>query len=374
MVKLFKLQDRYQAFRRRSRKRSGEPRGVFLVSSGGLGDTVLFSLVLPRFMALAGDDEPVTVLLQKGSDKMSFLFPPEVDVDTVDFARLRQDLAYRREVTERLYAANFRLVVDTDYLRHPHLDEALVTACDAPETLAMEPRSWPKYDAELQANRKLYDRLFDSGAIHVDKVLRWHRFADWLTGTEAPLHPFRLPDNHLPPPAHEPAPLVMIQPFSAKKEKQSPVALYRRIVETLPPHYRVAVTGAPSDLERNPEYRDLLALPNVDFDGSSFHDLVPRLRAADLVISVDTACMHLAVVVGAPTLCLASAAYVGEMVPYDAALAPPNVRFIYQTMPCEGCLGTCSLPPERGMFPCVARLDSDTILATVREFLGAGLT
>jgi ADP-heptose:LPS heptosyltransferase len=91
-----------------------------------------------------------------------------------------------------------------------------------------------------------------------------------------------------------------------------------------------------------------------------------------LVISVDTALMHLAVAVGAPTLCLASAAYVGEIVPYPSAMTPENVRFVYQSMECEGCLGDCSLPPEDGMFPCVAGLDEADVLTQVNNLLGIG--
>ena len=97
--------------------------------------------------------------------------------------------------------------------------------------------------------------------------------------------------------------------------------------------------------------------------------MVPLLRSADLVISVDTALMHLAVALGAPTLGLASAAYVGEIVPYDAAITPDNAFFMYTSMPCEGCLGDCVLPAENGMFPCVARLKQDEILAKVEELI-----
>lgn len=368
-MKLFKLQDRIQAFGRRSRQRPGDPRGILLISSGGLGDTVLFALILPRFMDLAGDGEAVTVLLRTGSDKMAFLFPPGVAVEFVEFDRFRKDLTYRRDTSEWLFSSNFRLVVNTDFLRHPHMDEALVSSCEAAEAVAMEPRLWPKYGAELKAAREKYDRLFESGATHIDKVLRWHQFANWLSETEAPLPIFRIPDDRLPPPARQPAPRVIIQPFSAVHEKQSPVDLYKRIIEALPGGTSIAITGAPSDLEGNSEYKELLDLPHVEFDGATFFDLVPRLRAAELVISVDTACMHLAVVVGAPTLCIASAAYVGEIVPYDPSLAPDNIRVLYQTMPCEGCLGACSLTPENGMYPCVARLDADSVVQAACEML-----
>jgi ADP-heptose:LPS heptosyltransferase len=129
------------------------------------------------------------------------------------------------------------------------------------------------------------------------------------------------------------------------------------------------MTGAERDLEVNGDYRPLLEMPGVEFDSSGFADLVALLRAATLVISVDTALMHLAVAVGAPTLGLASAAYVGEIVPYDPAIAPDNARFVYHSMPCEGCLGACIHPAEDGMFPCVARLDEGQIISEVREMM-----
>jgi ADP-heptose:LPS heptosyltransferase len=163
--------------------------------------------------------------------------------------------------------------------------------------------------------------------------------------------------------------LVLIQPFSAVKKKQSPASIYARIIEALPAGRRVVVTGTQGDLERNPEFLPLLKLPGVEFDQSTFADLAPLLGAARLVISVDTALMHLAVAVGAPTLCLASAAFVGEIVPYDPAITPSNANFVYHSMPCEGCLGVCVLPAEEGVFPCVARLDGDEVITKVKELM-----
>jgi len=354
---------------RRLTPRLGAASGVLLISSGGHGDTVLFAHVADRFQELAKDGEPVTVLLRSDAMKMAFLLPSGVVAKGVDFKRLRNDLAYRREVTDALFNANYRLLVHTDYLRHPDLDEALVAAAQAGEAVAMEPRPWRKYDARLNRNRGLYGRLFDSGPADLNKVLRWSNFTDWLLGAEQPPPKAILPVSSLPPPADD-GPAVIIQPFSAVKQKQSPPALYWRIIESLAPGTRIALTGTQGDLEVNSEFQTLLDLPGVYFDTSNFEDLVPKLRAAKLVISVDTALMHLAVAVGAPTLCLASAAYVGEIVPYEPAITPDNARFIYHSMPCEGCLGNCIHPPEDGMFPCVAQLNEAQIMAQVLEIMG----
>lgn len=371
MAAFARIVDSWMALERRLCRRAAAPSGVLLLSCGGLGDTVLFALVLPRLIRLARAGEAVTVLLRRDAAKMAFLFPPEITVLPVDFGRLAKSAAYRAATQRDLFHANYRLVVTTDFLRHPRLDEALVAACAAPETAAMEPRPWPKYAAALARNRALYARRFDSGGIHVDKLVRWTRFADWLTGeTQAPPR-VRLPEALLPPPEAGDAPTVMIQPFSAVTLKQYPVDLYERVIGRLPAGTRVAILGAPGDLDRNPEYRRLLERPNVVFDGAPFAAILPRLRGAALVISVDTALMHLAAAAGAPTLCLASAAYVDEIVPYPPETRPDNVDFIFHPMPCQGCLGACVHPAERGMYPCVARVAEATVLDAVAARLGA---
>jgi ADP-heptose:LPS heptosyltransferase len=370
VIKPFRILDWWLNRKRRGVQRPGPARGVLLISSGGLGDTVLFAHVVGRFLKLAEKDEPVTVALRSDAIKMAFLLPAGVQVLGVDFNRLRRDLGYRRRITDDIFKAHFRLVVHTDYLRHPDLDEALVAAALASEAVAMEPRPWRKYDASLGQNRRLYGRLYDSGDPRLDKVVRWSRFADWLFGVEENPPPVALlPEEVLPPAEVADDPVVVMQPFSAVRQKQSPPALYRRMIESLPSGTRVVITGTRSDLDANREFKTLLDLPGVTFDDRVFEDLVPMLRGARLVISVDTALMHLAVAVGAPTLCLASAAYVGEIVPYDPAITPPNARFVHHSMPCEGCLGDCVLPAEDGMFPCVARLGEGWVMAEARSMM-----
>ena len=369
LIKKLQILDWWWNRKRRHAPRPAPARGVLILSCGGLGDTVLFSHVAERFSGLAHDGEPVTILLRSDAMKMVFLLPPEMFVISVDFSRFRKDMAYRHDITGDLFNKHYRLVVHTDYLRHPDLDEALVSAAMAPETAAMEPRPWRKYDARLKANQTLYSRLFDSGPPVRDKVLRWAAFADWLSGEKAAPPSTRLPEARLAPAAHFDTPVVVMQPFSAVKAKQPPPSLYRNIIESLAARTRVVVTGAPDDLERNPDFKSLLALADVEFNSSVFEDLVPLLRGASLVVSVDTALMHLAVAVGAPTVCLASAAYVGEIVPYDAAITPVNVRFLYHSMECEGCLGDCIHPAQDSMFPCVAGLDAEQVRVTVREIM-----
>ena len=343
------------------------------MASGGLGDAVLFSLFLPRLTHLAHDGEQITLLVPASAAKMSFLFGPEVETLAVDYNRLAKERPYRREFETKLKDRCFRLVISTDYLRHPKRDELLIKACDAPECIAMNARPWDKYDRLLNKNRVLYTRLFESGPPLLDKVIRWTLFANWLTGEDLPPPQIRLPDAQGPAGAPPSRPTVILVPFSAVPEKQSPAELWETIVDTLPPDHDVIVTGAPDDLAKNPTFEVLLARTNVTYDDSLFESLAPSLRAAKLVISVDTATMHLSVALGTPTLCLASAAYVNEIVPYAPEVSPPNSHVIFTTMDCQSCLGQCIHPAENGMFPCVARIDPGRVTEKIRALLGENL-
>ena len=133
-MKLFQLQDQFLRLRRRFADRRGRPGDILILSGGGLGDTILFAHAIEQFLGLAEPGEQVRLLLDRGSDKLGFLFPSQVVVQSIDFQRLRRNLVYRRATMTELYEANFRLVIHTDHRRHPDMDEALAWACAAPET------------------------------------------------------------------------------------------------------------------------------------------------------------------------------------------------------------------------------------------------
>lgn len=346
--------------------------GVLIVASGGLGDAVLLAQVFPRLAKLAQPGERVSLVLRRDARKMAFLFAGLAQVEAVDYDRFAHSFWHRRAVKRELGARPWRLIVSVDHLRHPKRDEALIKMLPADEKVAMRARPWAKYDRELAANEKIYARLFESGPVHLDKVVRWSRFADWLTGTTEPAPKLLFDPKHLPAAATEPKPFAILIPFSAVREKQASPDLFADIVRALPAELDVLITGAPDDLQRNPDYAPLLTLPRVRFEACDFVRLTALMRGARLVVSVDTAAMHLAVGAGAATLCLASAAYVGEIVPYADEIAPGNVRFVYTPMDCAGCLGACILPREHGMFACVARLSRDAVLREITGLMQTG--
>lgn len=347
----------------------GHSSGVLLISSGGIGDTILFSLMAPRFAALARPGESVDILVRRPAQAAAFCFPPGLTVFSIDYGAFLRRPIYRWKTQRDLAAKGYRLVIATDHLRHPLIDDVLVRACRAPESAALVARPWAKYDVLLARGRSLYKTLVTPSPGMVHRMVRWWELANALTGTSQPLPKVALPREILPAAKAHSGPFVLFHPFSAERVRMFSADIYRAIMAALPPTMRVVLSAGPGDLDRFPEFRCLLETGAHLADGS-LEDKAALLQSARLAVCADTSMMHLAVACGAPTLCLASAAHVVDSVPYDPRMTPANVHFLLKhDMACAGCLGACSLPAEDGRYPCIARLEPSAITEKVLAML-----
>ena len=369
MMSGFRLNNLVDRWLARQARPDRPGRGVLVVSSGGLGDTILFSLAFPRFRALARAGEPVHLVLRRDTAKAAFLFPPDVNVIAIDYRRFARNPLYRLREGRRLRDLGVRVAISADHLRLPTVDDVLVMATGAAERYALEPRSWPKHDARLRRNRGWYTDWVPVAPGMAHKMRRWVDLANGLAQRADPLPVVRIAPERLPAPAALDAPTVVIHPFSAVAGKQHSVDLWRRILTALPASFEVVVSAGPRDLAAHPEFSTLLAMPRVRLDGGDLRSTAALIRAARFVVSVDSSILHLAAGTGTPTLALASAAHVVDAVPYDPAMTPANVEVLYHDMPCRGCCGQCIYTPEDGRYPCVARLDRDVVLARVQAFV-----
>ncbi|MDA0997364.1 MAG: hypothetical protein O2944_04050 [Proteobacteria bacterium] len=353
----------------RARRDGAAKRGIVLVSSGGLGDTILFSLILPRFLELIGPDEPATLIVRNESAQLRFLFPERVNVIGIDYRRFIRDPFYKLRTAEIVRGLNARIAVSTDHLRLPTVDDVLILASGAAERYALEPRSWPKHDAQLRRQRGWYSRLVAPTMGMAHRLIRWWELANALGGRSLAPPVVRLGRAQLPPPLAKTRPRIVLHPFSAIAERETAPEVFIAIAEAYALSHEIVLSAGPGDLERAPRHRTLAELPWVSLDQSDFTGKAALVRSADLVVSVDTSLMHLAAGSGVPTLCLASAAHIVDSVPYDSRIAPPNARFEVPEIDCAGCLGQCIHPLENGRYLCLSQITPARALAAARDML-----
>jgi len=356
--------------KRRRTTRPGTASGMLLISSGGLGDTILFSVMVPIFAKLSRAGERIDIVVQNGAEAVQFLYPDDVNLIGLDYRRFIRDTVYRYRFCERLFAAHYRVAVSTDHLRLPTVDDTLIGAADADQAFALTPRSWDKHNAALRRNRRDYTDWIEPSEGMAHRLVRWWELADGLIDGEAPLLPTVQFDGiKLPAAESHEQPYIVLHPFSSERARQHAPATWFRLVDGLAKRYRTVVSAGPGDIDRNPAFRELLAVSGVSLDERGLQDKCALMRGAALVISVDTSVMHLAAGAGARTICLASAAHVVDSIPYDPRIVPDNVTFLYHDMDCRGCLGACIHSLEDGRFPCVQRLNADRVIDAVQAAL-----
>lgn len=352
---------------------TAKKRGLLIVQSGGLGDAILFSLMIERFMRLVEPDEPVTLILRSESAGAPFLFPDRVTVIGIDYRRFIRSAGYRWQQSRCVRALGARIAVCADHLRLPTVSDALIRASAANESYALTPKSWPKHDAALTANRALYTRWVEPDPAMQHRLIRWWELINALEGgVEAP-PVVKLDPAYLPAPSAAPKPRIVLHPFSAVAEREAAPEIFVAVAKAFAATCEVVVSAGPNDLARAPRHVPLSEVPGVRVDTSSIKDKAALLRGAALCVSVDSSIMHLAVGVGAPTLCVASAAHIVDSVPYDPRMMPENVRFSVPEIECAGCLGNCIHPFKDGRYLCLSQHTPDGVVALAHEMLGAAV-
>ena len=356
---------------RRADRAAGDKRGLLLVSSGGLGDTILFSLMVARFRQLIGADEPIWIVVRSESAGLSFLFPDDVTLIPVDYRRFIKKTVYRLDTCKRITQLGARIAISTDHLRLPTVDDVMIRASGAGKRYALSPRSWPKHDKALQAHRSWYTDWVDPDPAMAHRLIRWWELANGLTDNIADVPKVTFDPSLVPDPPHTDKPEIILHPFSAIAEREVDPQVFIDIANTFADDYQIVMTAGPNDLARGPRHQALADHPGVVVDTSDLKSKAARLRGAALVVSVDTSIMHLAVGAGAPTICLASAAHIIDSVPYDSRMMPGNVTFIVPQIDCAGCLGQCIHPLEGGRYRCLGQLTTDIVLSKAQEILAA---
>lgn len=346
-----------------------DKRGLLLVSSGGLGDTILFSLMVERFMSLVPEDEHVMLVVRSESRLASFLFPDRVRMMPVDYRKFIRASAYRVAVCRQIRDFGVRTAISTDHLRLPTVDDLMIMASGATERFALSPRSWPKHDAALQKHRKWYTRWVEPDPAMAHRLIRWWELANALTGETPPPPVVRFDPARLPGAVTAPRPHIVLHPFSAIAEREAAPEIFIALAEAFRDTHDIILSAGPDDLTRAPRHHALANLDGVRVDESELVAKAALIRAAALVVSVDTSIMHLAAGAGVPTLCLASAAHIVDSVPYDSRMMPENIRFEVPDIDCAGCLGQCIHPLENGRYHCLTQITPDRALNAAREVL-----
>ena len=114
-------------------------------------------------------------------------------------------------------------------------------------------------------------------------------------------------------------------------------------------------------------------MPLLNWAGrTTLSELVQVVAHAALLVTNETAAVHIGAATGTPTLCLLGGGHFGRFLPYEVEQGDerPLPRVVFHAMPCFGCNWRCIYPVTPGRpVPCVEQISLENAWTGVQELL-----
>ncbi|MBM08340.1 MAG: hypothetical protein CMF69_02000 [Magnetovibrio sp.] len=234
--------------------RPDQPTGILLLSSGGLGDTILFSIIAPYFAMLAHKHEQITVIMQHSSTAAEFLFPDTFEILPLNYRKFIRQPIYRYSFIDKIFSRNFRLAVSTDHLRLPTVDDSLIMAADAQLSFALRPRSWPKHDKLLLENRSIYTNWIETARGMSHRMARWTELVSALLEQDIQIPKVCFDQTLMPALEKSDTNYIVFHPFSNEAERNFSLTVWLQLAKVLGKDYEIILSVGPGDLVKYPEF------------------------------------------------------------------------------------------------------------------------
>jgi ADP-heptose:LPS heptosyltransferase len=357
------------------RRRGGSKPDVAVLNLHGAGDLLLSLPCLEEIRARYPAERYSLVLYcQPSVAELAALFTPSNQIVVVDRHRFVRSLSYRLGTLRSVAARRHAVVVQPTYNRMLAIEDALVRATGAMERIGSA--GSPAFSGPLA--RRLADGWYHRLA---EPSLRWmhelDRFAEFLELLGWPPPARRLPHLALPDRSRMVASdYILLLPESSSPLKSWPMDRFEALVHQLADLSDETFVFAGTQARNGPRqhFRRWRQDRFLDMSGqTSFFDFMHLIKGAKLVITSDSAGLHLGVMLGRPVVVVAGGGMPDRYHPYPA-WAPVQLTVVERRLPCYRCNWNCIYDIRPGSpAHCIASVEVSAVLAAVREYLSRNL-
>lgn len=333
----------------------------------GAGDLLLFLPCLEQIRRRYPAERFSLVLYCRPSvADLAAACAPVDQIVVVERRRLLRSLPYRWSTLRAVAARRHAVAVQPTYNRMLAVEDALVRATAAPERIGSVGSPAFIGPTARRLGDRWYDRLAEAspGSMH-----ELDRYAEFLQAIGLPATAPGLPSLAVPDgPSVIRGSYVLLIPDSSSSLKSWPIArfeaLAHRMTNLSPETIVFAGTqGTNGPRQRFRQWRDDRF---VDLSGqTSIADFLRLIKGARLVITNDSAGLHLGVMLGRPVVAIAGGGLPQRYHPYPA-WANANLTVVERRLPCYGCNWKCIYPIARGAPAyCITNVDVSHVLAAI---------
>lgn len=297
------------------------------------------------------------------------------EVEALDAGAFLRNPLYRASKLAALRQRGFREVLQVRVSRQFLLEDSIARAVGAPSTRGPvgDRRNLP--EGEAAVGDAYYSPIVRFAGSDGHDIERNARVASALTGK--PPARFELP-AHPTPRAHGAVPsrdYFIVAPGAGWAPRRWPASSFAEIARRgVQRGLLCVVTGDGRDVPLGAKIVDALGGDDVmDACGRlDLRELADFVRGARCVIGNDSGIIHIAAYLGVPSVAALGGGHFGWFLPYPEGAVPVPPRAAYVAMDCFGCNWHCRYKlSERGLVPCIDRLDVEAVWREVEPLLGA---
>jgi len=352
-------------------KSGGGKPGVAVFNLHGAGD-LLLSLPCLQQIRNRYPAGQYTLVLYCGpsATELAAAYAPADEIVVIDRRRLLRSLAYRWSQLRAIAARRYGVAIQPTFNRMLAVEDALVHVTGAAARIG----SAGSADFIAAARRwsdHWYNRLVEPSPRAMHELDRYGEFLHLLDWPEAARS---LPSLTVPGGA---APVagsyVLFVPDSSSPLKSWPKERFETLAHqlaNLSPDEKLVFVGAPGGDQPKRYFAKWREDRFIDRSGqTSVMDFLRLIEGAKLVITNDSAGMHLAVMLHRPVVAIAGGGLPERYHPYPA-WSGARLKIVERRMPCYGCNWNCIHDIESGSpAPCIALIETAEVLQAVRDVM-----
>ena len=346
----------------------GKP-SVAIFNLHGAGDLLLSLPCLEQIRRrYPAEQYFLTLYCRPSAAELAKRYAPVDRTLVIDRHRLVRSLTYRLAMLRDVAARRHSVVVQPTYNRMLAVEDAMVRASGAGERLGSV--GSPAFGGPIA--RRIGDRWYHRLAEASPRQMHeFDRYAEFLQVLGWPVSAEHLPSLAVPKgsPAVQGSYLLLV-PDSSSPLKSWPMERFEALAHRLASQSHETIVFAGTDGANGPRQRFHLWREGrfVDLSGqTSMDDFLRLIKGARLVVTNDSAGLHLGVMLGRPVVAIAGGGLPQRYHPYPA-WADVALTVVERRLPCYGCNWNCIYPIEPGSPAyCIANIDVSHVLAAIDE-------
>ncbi len=349
---------------------------ILVVRLDAIGDFVLWTASLQQLITpYLSKSQPVSLMGNASWTSVAEGLGCFSEILPLDRTRFLSNVFYRLRLLLRIRQARYTTVIVPAYSRELLFGDAIIRLCGAGNRIGSvgdctNIRPWLK-----KVSDSWYTRILPADTSIDYEMHRNAEFVSQLWGIEVSLTLPYLPIQTSIPEELRGIEYFLVAPGAQVEGKRWPLRNFREVIDKIQQNsgMTAVICGATGEEGLGVALSSASHGNILDYVGrTTLIELIALIAGAKMVLSNDSAAIHIAAAVSTPSVCVLGGQHFGRFLPYRrvAGEERPLPVALFHVMPCFQCNWNCpNKTSVEAPFPCVSSVTSDEMWQEAKSIL-----